>query len=72
MASMVGELGARNHGIIQHSFAVVRNTNALAILLEIGYLINPDDNSKIIDSAYREKTIQAISNGIENYIKTQR
>ncbi len=72
MASMVGELGAKNHGIIQRSFAVVRNTNALAILLEIGYLINPEDNSKIIDSAYREKTIKAIANGIENYINSQR
>lgn len=71
MKSLVSETGTINNGIIQRSFALVRNTNALSILIEIGYLINPDDNAKIMDKNYRKKTAKAIADGMEQYIKTQ-
>ena len=72
MKSMVEKLGVKNHGIIQQSFAVVRNTNAVSVLIEIGYLINPSDNAQIIDPIYREKVVESISEGIESYVKLYR
>lgn len=71
MASMTGQTNTINHGIIQRSFAVVRNTQALSLLIEIGYLINPDDNASILDENFRKNTVKAISDGIENYLRSQ-
>lgn len=67
MNSMVNELGVKNNGIKQQSFAVVRNTNALSLLIEIGYLINPSDNAKLVNKNFQKKTAKAIADGIENY-----
>ena len=68
MNAMVNELGVNNRGIRQQSFAVVRNTNALSILIETGYLINPSDNARLIDKEFQKKTAKAIADGIENYL----
>lgn len=68
MNAMVNELGVNNRGIRQQSFAVVRNTNALSLLIETGYLINPSDNAKLIDKEFQKKTAKAIADGIENYL----
>ena len=72
MKSMVDNAQVKNHGIIQQSFAVVRNTNAVSVLIEVGYLINPSDNAQIIDPDYRKKVVDSISDGIESYIKLYR
>lgn len=61
-----------NHGIKQASFAVIRNTNAVSILIEVGYLINPSDNAKILDDTFRKDTVKAIADGIEDFIKYQK
>ena len=68
MKSFVDNAGVKNHGIIQQSFAVVRNTNALSILIEVGYLINPSDNAQIIKPEFRQKIVEAITSGLENYM----
>ena len=56
-----------NRGIIQQSFAVVRNTSALSLLIEVGYMINPADNALIISEEFRRNIVRAIADGIENY-----
>ena len=61
----------KNNGIIQQSFAVVRNTEALSILIEIGYLINPDDNAKILNKDFRKAFVQAVADGLEEYFISQ-
>ena len=70
MQSFVQNAGMKNHGIYQRSFAVVRNSAALSILIEVGYLINPGDNAKIISDEFRKKAVDAIFDGIENYLKS--
>lgn len=71
MNSITLETDNINHGIIQRSFAMVRNTSALSLLIELGYLINPDDNAKILNKNFRKNTVKAIADGIENYLKIQ-
>ena len=68
LTKMVTELGMNNDKVHQKSFAVVRNTNALSILIEIGYLINPSDNAKMRQKDFQKTTAKAIANGIENYL----
>ncbi len=72
MYHMLEETDTVNHGIKQASFAVIRNTNAVSILIEIGYLINPSDNAKILDNTFRNNTAKAIADGIEDFIKYQK
>lgn len=69
--SMVNELGLNNDKVRQASFAVIRNTNALSILIETAYLINPDDNSRLINPEFQKECAKAIANGLEEYFTKQ-
>ena len=60
--------GLINNGIYPQSFAVVRNTNAVSILVEAGYLIDPEDDVKLIESDFQDKIVDGILNGLENYL----
>lgn len=64
------EAQTKNDGVRQGSLAVVRNTNALSVLVELAYLINPEDNALLVNEKFREKCAKAIAHGISNYLKT--
>ena len=68
LLEMNEQLGTQNDKIRQGSLALVRNTNALSILIEVAYLINPEDNVLLIDSKFQKKCAKAIADGIENYL----
>ncbi len=70
LTSLNREAKTQNDGIHQRSFAVVRNTNALSVLVELAYLINPEDNALLIDEKFRAKCAKAIANGVAQYLKT--
>lgn len=72
IAQMTSQLGMRNDKVRQQSFAVVRNTNALSILIEIGYMINPSDNAKMIRKDFQKETAKAIADGIENFLNSEK
>ncbi|MBQ7125797.1 N-acetylmuramoyl-L-alanine amidase, partial [bacterium] len=62
------DLGMKDDTVKAQSFAVVRNTNSIAVLVEIGYMTDPEDNSKIIDQKFQEKAADAIIHGLEDYL----
>ena len=64
------QAGTQNDGVRQGSLAVVRNTNALSVLIELGYLINPEDNALLVNDKFREKCAKAIAQGISDYLKS--
>ncbi len=68
LAAVNEDAGTKNDGVRQGSFAVVRNTNALSVLVELGYLINPEDNALLIDEKFRKKCAKAIARGISDYL----
>lgn len=67
--TITSQLGTNNDNLHQMSFAVVRNTNALSVLIEVAYLINPDDNELLMSLDFQQKTAKAIADGIERYLK---
>ena len=69
LSAIIEEAHTNNDGVRQGSFAVVRNTNALSVLVELAYLINPEDNALLIDEKFRETCAKAISHGVLNYLK---
>lgn len=69
LTQITSQTGMRNNKTHQQSFAVVRNTNALSILVEIGYVINPSDNAKMRDKEFQKQTAKAIADGVENFFR---
>ena len=55
-------------GVKQASFAVVRNTSAVSVLVETAYVINPDDNELLMDDKFRQLYAKAIADGIKDYV----
>lgn len=51
----------------QASFAVVRNTSAVSVLVEVGYMINPFDNVLLVSEDFQKKTAKQIADGICAY-----
>lgn len=58
--------GTKNDKVRQGSLALVRNTNALSILVEVGYLINPDDSDLLKSSEFQKKCAKAIAQAIKD------
>lgn len=67
LTAMTSQLGLKNDRVRQASFAMVRNTNALSVLIETAYLINPDDNAKLVSDAFQKACAKAIADALEKY-----
>ncbi len=67
MDTVVSEIGVPNDKVRQGSLAVVRNTNALSLLVEVSYLINPEDNANLINPEFQKQYAKAIADSLERY-----
>lgn len=65
---LINELGQVNDKVRRESFAVLRNSQTVAVLVEVGYMIKPEDNVKLRDKKFQKKTATAIKHGLENYL----
>ena len=69
MKNMNEQLPFSNDKVRKGSLAVVRNTNALSVLIEVAYLINPEDNAKLLDKDIQKDSAKAIADGLEEFMK---
>jgi len=69
MKDMNEQLPLNDDKVRKGSLAVVRNTNALSVLIEVAYLINPEDNAKLIDKDFQKNAAKAIADGVEEFMK---
>lgn len=67
--SMNTELCTQNDKVRQGSLALVRPTSSVSVLVEVAYMINPDDYALLTDKCFQQKSAKAIADGVENYIK---
>lgn len=56
-----------NRGIKEQEFFVNRNMDIPSVLVELGFMTNPEDLSKLTSSVYVEKFATSIYNGIVQY-----
>lgn len=66
-SSLLTETGARDAGLLQATFAVLRETAKPAVLLELGYMDNPEENQRIRSDQYQDKLVEGIIKGIQQY-----
>ncbi len=59
-----------NRGSRQQNYQVLRQTDIPAVLLELGYISNPTDESMINDQLHRQVVEQAIVVGLKQYFSS--
>jgi len=67
--SLVRNLGVQDRGVRRARFAVLRDAEMPAVLIEGGYMTHPSEGKKIFDAAYRKQMAAAIVRGILSYQK---
>lgn len=66
---MTTQLGTQNDKVRQGSLALVRPTASVSVLIEVAYMINPDDIALLKDEGFQAKCAKAIADGIEDYLR---
>lgn len=67
--ALVRELGVEDRGVRRARYAVLREAEMPAVLIEAGFMSHPVEGKKILTSAYRSKIAKAIAGGIESFAK---
>ncbi|WP_455459370.1 GBS Bsp-like repeat-containing protein [Streptococcus salivarius] len=70
-SSLINVTGAQNQGVKRQTFAVLRETTAPAVLLELGFLSNPQEAARLNTPAYQETLANAIVAGIKSYYEKE-
>ena len=65
--SVTKNLGLEDRGVRRARFAVLRDAQMPAVLIEAGFMSHPVEGRKIFDPAYRKQTARAIADGLVAY-----
>lgn len=69
-AALVEATGATDRGVKDRRLYVVRRTPHPAVLVEGGFVSNPDEAKKLADPNYRETLAKAVAEGLIDYLGT--
>lgn len=67
LAQSVGDR-TEDRGLFQNDWAVVRNARMPAVLLELGFINNPEEAKRLADPAYLKDVARGIYSGISGFI----
>lgn len=66
--NIIGSTGARNRGVKDGRKLIVLNTTKVpAVLLELGFLSNPNEARLVMQEHYQKTLVQAITKGVDDY-----
>jgi N-acetylmuramoyl-L-alanine amidase len=65
---LIGATGAVDRGVQQAPFYVLMGLDAPAVLVEVGFISNPDEGTKLADAEYQAKVAQAIADGVQSFL----
>lgn len=66
--SMTTELNINNDKVRQGSLALTRATSSVSVLIEVAYIINPDDCDLLVDKTFQTNCAKAIADGIGKFL----
>lgn len=66
--ALIQEVGAEDRGVQQAPFYVLTGVEAPAILVEVGFISNPEEAAKLRTAAYRERLAQGIARGVDRFL----
>lgn len=62
--------GLRNQGVVKSDTMTGINWSTVPVtIIEMGYMTNPSDDTNMQDSAFQQRMVQGIANGIDNYFQ---
>lgn len=65
---VINNTNAKSRGVKHGNFAVIRETNMPAVLVECGFLTSPKEMQKIKDATYLKSLSLGIAEGIQDYL----
>ena len=66
--NLVKDLNLKDNGIHKSSFALNRATNPVSVLVEVAYMINPEEYILLQNDNFQKNVAKSIKNSIEKYI----
>lgn len=66
---VLAQTEAKSRGVKHGDYAVIRETQMPAILIEGGFITNEQEAQRLRDSAYLKKLALGVAKGIEEYLK---
>ena len=71
---LLGHIEAADHPLLRRShrdagFAVLLAPDVPAVLLEMGFMTNPDDERALADTRRRQRLMRAVAEGIDRYFR---
>ena len=64
--------GTRNRGVRQAPFRVLMGATMPAILVEVGFISNPEEEARFRDGSYRKNAVQALTTAVKRYLSNLR
>ncbi|MFK9091335.1 SH3 domain-containing protein [Bacillus salipaludis] len=68
-ASTVGQTKLNDRGVRIGDFHVIRENNRKAVLMELGYLSNPEEEMTLNSSGFQENAASGLYNGLARFFK---
>lgn len=69
--SLMNHTDLRNRGVQQDDFFVLRETNAVSVLAELGFMTNSNDLNVMTQDSYADDVSNAISDGLKGYFHSK-
>jgi len=66
--ALLEDIQFNDFGIFWSSFALTRPHETLSVLLELGFMINPEEYNQIIEPEFQDKVVKSIVRGLEYYL----
>jgi N-acetylmuramoyl-L-alanine amidase len=66
--SLIRSLSFKDHGTLYQNLALCRPSDMLACLVEVGFMINPDEYASLIQPEYQDKAALSIAHGIKTFL----
>ena len=66
---MLNNINSKDRGLFESKFYVINHTTAPAILVEIGFISNPNERAQLVTESRKNATAKAIAEGIDDYYK---
>jgi N-acetylmuramoyl-L-alanine amidase len=63
-------LGTRNRGVKQAPFKVLAGVACPAVLVEVAFISNPEEEKQLLTEAFQNNVAQAVYRGLVRYIRT--
>ncbi len=68
---LVSNLGRDSYGVFWNNLALTRPSVAPSVLLELGFMINPEEFEWITDDASQRELVRTLADGVQAWLMTQ-